>query len=91
MTKQELIKRIAGRLGIPQIDVAGVLDALAEEVANELRTEGKTEVPGICRMKVAPRAARTGRNPRTGEMVHIPASKGVKFGVAAKLKDLSGI
>jgi len=64
-----------------------VLESLADVTAGQLATEKEISLPGIGKLTTASKAARTGRNPRTGEAVQIPASTSVKFKAAKSLKD----
>ena len=57
-------------------------------VLNEAAAKGeKVTIPGLLTMEVVDRAARTGRNPQTGEELKIPASKGVKISAGTALKN----
>lgn len=87
MTKAELIAAIAAKAGTTNAATGKVLDALAEVVTAELKAGNEPVIPGIGKLHVTERAAREGRNPRTGEPVQIEASKSVKLKVAKSLKD----
>lgn len=87
MTKTELIARIAETTLMSKAAVALTLDALADVTAGQLATEKEISLPGIGKLTTASKAARTGRNPRTGEAVQIQASTSVKFKAAKSLKD----
>lgn len=87
MTKYELIASIAGDTNTSKAAVELVLDGLAEVTAGQLATIGELSLPGIGKLAVSYRAARTGRNPRTGQAVDIQASVSVKFKPAKALKD----
>jgi DNA-binding protein HU-beta len=58
-----------------------------DEVIEQLERHGKLTIRGFGTFRVAERAAREGRNPRTGEAIHIPASRTVTFSASAALKD----
>jgi DNA-binding protein HU-beta len=76
-----------GEKGLTQSKISAVL-AAAGAVNRELLKDGKdAEVVGLGILKVVRRAAREGRNPRTGEPVKIPAKRAVKFRAAKALKD----
>lgn len=87
MNKQELINELAGRLGISKRDAGLALESLAEIATNELKSSEEFVLPGLGKLSLKARAARTGRNPRTGEAVEIPAALAVKFTPAKALKD----
>ena len=87
MTKNELIFRIANDTNTSRAAVELVLESLAEVVAGQLATIGDISLPSIGKLSVSHRAARTGRNPRTGQPVDIQASAAVKFKPAKALKD----
>jgi len=63
-----------------------VLSLVLDTIANALRNGDKVELPGIGKLEVKERNARTGRNPKTGESIEIGASKSVGFKVASGLK-----
>jgi len=93
MNKAELIEAVHGSLGrdatkrAAEDAVAAVLDA----ISNGVRTEGKVQLIGFGTFEVKHRKARMGRNPKTGEPMHIGASKSVGFKPSATLKSsLSG-
>lgn len=87
MLKQELIDALATNAGTPKKKAALLLDALAGVAASELAKTGSIVIPGIGKLAATKRDARTGRNPRTGESVPIPASTRVKFTAAKSFKD----
>ena len=87
MTKDELIKKIAGEMGLTKAAVNGVLDSLIEQAAETLKKEKRFALPGLGVFEVVERPARTGRNPQTGQPLEISASRAVKFKAAKALKD----
>lgn len=91
MNKKDIVKKIAADIGIPQVDVENVINGLAEVVGRELNQTGKADVPGVCKINIRQRAARTGRNPKTGQPVSIPASRAIKFKALAPLNEWAGI
>ena len=73
---------------VSKADITAVLDPLAGIAMYELSTEnGEIPLPGLGKLKADVRAARTGRNPATGESMDIPAKNVVKFVAAKALKD----
>lgn len=95
MNKQELINAIAAgsvehySAGVSKTVVAAVLDTLSDVTHAELRKGAGVEiiVPGIGKFTVKARAARTGRNPATGEEMEIAAKNVPHFSAAKALKD----
>lgn len=86
-SKQELISRIARETGATNSQVSNIIDALAAATIEDLNFFGEALIPGVTKVKVVQRAARTGRNPKTGEAVEIEAKKAVKFTALKALKD----
>jgi len=87
MTKAELIDAIQGSTGRSKKETAEIIDAVFDAVGNAISTGGRFSYPGFGTFTVRERKARTGRNPRTGETLKIPASKTVAFKPAPTLKD----
>lgn len=87
MNKSELVEKIAERTGVTKSDVdkalTGMFEVVADHVAN---SDEKITVPGWIAFQQTTRAARMGRNPRTGESMPIAASKAVKVTAGSKLK-----
>jgi len=97
MTKAELIDKIAAaacpparQAGTSKASANRMLDALTDELTKALRKGDKITLPGLGTFSVAKRARRKGRNPQTGEVITIPASKVPKFRPAARLKEAVG-
>lgn len=88
MNKTELIANLAESTSLKKKDVENVLKAFTELVAKELKKGEKVQLVGFGTFEVGKRAARTGRNPRTGEEIKIKASKTPKFKAGKALKDL---
>lgn len=87
MNKQELIKEISTKIELTQIDTEKVLKAFTEVVTDALISGEKVQLVGFGTFEVVDRAAREGRNPQSGESMHIPASKSPKFKAGKSLKD----
>jgi DNA-binding protein HU-beta len=87
MTKAELVDKIAERTGVSKSDVEKALKGF-EEVVSEVvsSSDDKISLPGFISFERVQRAARTGRNPQTGETMQVPASKAVKVSAGAALK-----
>lgn len=86
MNKRDVVAGVALRAGVSQTDAAKCIDALLELACDELAAGGDVNLAGYLKISTVRRAARTGRNPRTGESVPIPASTGVKIQPGARLK-----
>nr|DAV10631.1 MAG TPA: DNA binding protein [Caudoviricetes sp.] len=88
MNKQDLIKDIAERGEFTKADADAALKAVQGAIAAVLVNGDKITLPGFGTFKVVETAARTGRNPQTGEPVEIPAKRKIKFNPTQALKDL---
>lgn len=87
MSKTELIAAIAGNTDTPKAKVAEVLKAFTDIVAEQL-SEGKSvQIIGFGTFEVAEYAARTGRNPLTGQPLEIAGGKRAKFTAGSQLKN----
>ena len=86
MTKAELIENVANTTGLSKRQTGDIINAIFETVGNAVSNEGRFSYPGFGTFTVRSRAARTGRNPRTGASIQIKASKTVKFKAAPNLK-----
>ena len=84
MNKNDLVASVAEAADISKADAAKAVDATFDSVASELSGGGEV---GFGTFSVADRRASTGRNPRTGETIQIPASKQPKFKAGKALKD----
>lgn len=87
MNKQELIDAIASRADISKITSENALNAFIDVVTGALTEGDKVSIIGFGSFETSQRAARTGRNPQTGEAMNIPAAVVAKFKVGKKLKD----
>ena len=87
MNKTELIAEIARAASVSGKDAGECLNAFIACVGKTLKKGGEVRIPGFGTFAVAKRAARTGRNPRTGEQIKIKASKAPKFRAGQGLKD----
>ena len=87
MTKAELIDQLARSGELNKQSAERILNAFLDTVKEALCKEGKLTLAGLGTFAVEDRQARTGRNPRTGEEIEIPACKVVKFRPAKALKD----
>ena len=83
MKKQDLIDAVADHTGMKKTAVAEVLECAFDRLAQALQSDGEAGLGALGKLKAATRAARTGRNPQTGEALDLPAKTIVKF-VASK-------
>ena len=87
MNKSELVADIASRSGLSQADSKKALDAFLEAVQGALVKGDAVQLIGFGTFKVSARKARQGRNPRTGEVIKIAASKVPVFSAGSALKE----
>ena len=85
LTKSQIIAAVAEKTGVEKKAVEDILDVLAK-LAYENAMDEFT-VPGIGKLIVVDRKARTARNPQTGAAIQIPAKKALKFRIAKAAKD----
>jgi DNA-binding protein HU-beta len=83
----ELVGALAETTGLSKDKAREVLDAHAELLISELKSNGSVQLAGIGKLKMGERAERQGRNPSTGEAITIKASKTVKFSGGKRFKD----
>ena len=87
MNKSDLVDVIAKSADISKASAGRALDAAVESIKNALKKGDTVSLVGFGTFKVGKRAARTGRNPRTGETIKIKAAKVPKFTAGKGLKD----
>ncbi len=87
MNKSELVKLIAEKVGLTQKEVAAVVDEFVEVTTAQLVKGNEVAIAGLGKFAVRKRAARNSINPRTKEVVKVPASKAPVFKAAKALKD----
>ncbi len=87
MNKGELIEAVAGSSGLSRADTAKAVDSLLSTISSTLAGGGDVSLVGFGTFRVKARAARMGRNPRTGEAIQIKASNGPGFKAGKGLKD----
>lgn len=86
MTKAELIDEIAEKAKINKAEAERALNAFVEAAKKTLSNKGRFAVSGLGSFTVTRRKARTGRNPQTGQPMHIPEGKAVRFKPGKVLK-----
>ncbi len=93
MNQAELIEAVSNQAmrhydaGVSKTVVTAVLKTLTDVTTAELKKGNEVALPGIGKLSVADRAARTGRNPQTGEEIEIAARRVPKFSASKALKD----
>jgi DNA-binding protein HU-beta len=87
MTKADLIESIAAKIDLPKGQAERAVQIVFEDIVQALRNGDKVNISGFGTFAVSERKARTGRNPKTGEAIDIPASKSAKFKPGKSLKD----
>ncbi|WP_084037957.1 HU family DNA-binding protein [Demequina sp. NBRC 110053] len=87
LTRSDLASKIAESAGITQGQAADALKAFEATVTEALVAGEAVKLTGFAQFDTGDRAARTGRNPQTGETIEIPASRVVKISAGAALKN----
>ncbi len=88
MNKVELVEAMAAKTGLSKKDSEAALKAFIETVEFEVKKGRKVQLVGFGTFEVSKRAARKGRNPKTGEPMKIKASKAPKFKPGKAFKDM---
>lgn len=87
MNKTELIAAVAEQTGFSKKDAEKAVNAVVDSIAASMEKGDKVQLVGFGTFEVRQREARQGKNPRTGEMIDIPASKTPAFKAGKALKD----
>jgi len=87
VNKSELIDAVAASADLPKAAAGRALDAMVEAVTDALKEDDQVVLVGFGTFSVKDRAARTGRNPQTGEPIEIAAAKIPSFKAGKALKD----
>jgi len=87
VNKNDLISVVSDKAGLSKADAAKAVDAVLDSITASLRGGKEVRLVGFGTFLVSNRAASTGRNPRTGEAISIPAAKLPKFKAGKALKD----
>ena len=87
MTKAELIDKIASGTGLSKADASRSLDSTLGSIKSAMKKGQKVTLVGFGTFSVSKRKSRKGRNPRTGDVITIPAAKIPKFTAGKSLKD----
>lgn len=86
MNKTQLIDVVANKTGLKKKDAEAAVVAVIESIEEALKSGEKVQLIGFGTFEVKERAARTGRNPATGEAIEIAASKYPAFSAGSALK-----
>jgi DNA-binding protein HU-beta len=87
MGKSDLFNHFAERFHLKRTQAREFFDELQQLSESELKRSGEFVIPGMVKLVVQKREARTGRNPATGAVIEIPAKTVVKARIAKQLKD----
>ena len=87
MNKNDLINNVADAAGISKTAASSAVDSVLDSISSALSNGDDVRLVGFGTFSVASRKATTGRNPRTGEVIQIPASKSAKFKSGKALND----
>ena len=87
MTKEDIIEAIIKKTAMSKKDAVEALNTVIEEITKTLSKGGQVVLTGFGTFRVGARAAREGRNPKTGEKIKIPAMRTPKFKAGKSLKD----
>ncbi|MBF0427766.1 MAG: HU family DNA-binding protein [Magnetococcales bacterium] len=87
MNKSELVDSVAAEAKLTKAQAAEAVDAVINAIQNTLKAGNQVSLVGFGSFMVSERAARTGRNPRTGAEINIPAAQLPKFKPGKGLKD----
>ncbi len=90
MNKTEFVAALADKLKVPRTEAAKYVEVMLETITETLKAGDKLTLTGFGTFEVRQRAAREGRNIRTGEKIHIAASKLPAFSAGAVLKETVG-
>ncbi len=87
MNKHDLVSAVSGSAGISKADAGKAVDGVFDNITSSLQAGNDVRLVGFGTFSVAQRKATTGRNPRTGEPINIPARKQAKFKAGKALKE----
>ena len=87
MNKNDLVSAVSSSTGMSKADGAKAVEGVFDAISGALSSGGDVRIVGYGTFSVVNRKSTTGRNPRTGEAIQIPASKQPKFKAGKGLKD----
>jgi len=88
LNKTDLINTVADKTGMKKVQVSTIVNAAFDAIKDALKNDEKVGIPGFGTFVVVERAAREGRNPKTGEPIKIAAKKVVRFRVGKDLREI---
>jgi len=86
LNKNDLVAAVASESGLSKSDATRAVESVFDSITNALKTGSEVRLVGFGTFSITNRKASTGRNPRTGEPIQIPASKQPKFKAGKGLK-----
>ncbi|MBP6912832.1 MAG: HU family DNA-binding protein [Candidatus Pacebacteria bacterium] len=87
MNKTSLVEMIHSKIGGTKVQAEEVMESIIESIVSTLKKGGEVSIAGLGIFSAKDRPARMARNPKTGEAVHVPATRVPKFRPAKALKD----
>ncbi len=87
MNKADIIDRVHKTIGVSKADAERAVETMIDSIVSSLKGGEEVSVAGLGIFATKARPARQGRNPRTGETIHISATRTAKFRPAKALKD----
>jgi nucleoid DNA-binding protein len=87
MNKTSLVEMIHSKIGGTKVQAEEVMESIIESIVSTLKKGGEVSIAGLGIFSAKDRPARMARNPKTGESVHVPATRVPKFRPAKALKD----
>lgn len=87
MTKSQFLALLSDKTGLSKKEVSTLWEVLVDVVYKHTKDDGEVTLPGLGKLQKKHRAARSGRNPATGETIQIPAKTVLKFRVSKAAKD----
>ncbi len=87
MTQQKLIETLASKTGYSQKEVRKFIDTMTDLITEKVKKGEKVAITGFGTFDLGKRASRRGRNPQTGEIIHIPEMKMPRFRAGKSLKE----
>lgn len=87
MNKAALVEKVHERIGVTKADAERAIDTVIDSITETLKGGDEVSIAGLGIFSAKMRAARTARNPRTGEPIQVPAMRVPKFRAAKALKD----
>jgi integration host factor subunit beta len=88
MTKAELVEEVSEKTGLPKKQAEIVVNTVFESIVETLKTGEKIELRGFGSFRIRQRDSRTGRNPKTGDRVDVPAKRIPYFKPGKELREL---